>query len=448
MQPWVLRKVFEIGANQVADGDQMAVSAITASTRLGCLHTAIEPFGKAIGEAGAEVFKDAISMLPHRCSKTFEGCQSAATGPADPSLQQLFGLRHVGGRGEHLAQRLLDCPRTCRLEARSLQPVHMSHLFGRPLARVFERAPANAFQVRLVLDLGASNLIERCIGQRNDMEGIEADLGIGTVFASACLVGRAKVQADVRDGLSVTTVGSQIVGKGLKCRRIPTLRGEQQSPLIHVAEHRQEPLPLVSTALVGANTAHVRVVLLGTGRFNVKVQDPPNAVTGNPQQLGHRVDRHLRAKRHHKGLQRLREAHARARPRHLRLRRLPALAAAYTRDPGLNDGPILEEVQMLPGTRKAVVNRLVIGPASGACQPLGCVLNLEHDAALQLLEINIDHVPWRGQPECLCEECVHQQMVPSAGAPGKRASMGRIHTKRERALEGGLVEICSSKMKG
>ena len=88
---------------------------------------------------------------------------------------------------------------------------------------------------------------------------------------------------------------------------------------------------------------------------------------------------------------------------------------------------------MLPGARKAVVNRRVIGPAGGACQPLGCVLDLEHDAALRLLEINIDHVPWRGQPECLCEACVHQQLVPSAGAPGKRASMGRIHTKRERA---------------
>ena len=53
MRPRVLRQMLELGADQVADRDQVAVGAVTARTRFGRLDAAIEPFGKAVAETGA-----------------------------------------------------------------------------------------------------------------------------------------------------------------------------------------------------------------------------------------------------------------------------------------------------------------------------------------------------------------------------------------------------------
>lgn len=54
------------------------------------------------------------------------------------------------------------------LQVRTLQPMHLLNLFGRPLAGVLERAPADAVQIGLGLDLRAAHLIKRRVGQRHD----------------------------------------------------------------------------------------------------------------------------------------------------------------------------------------------------------------------------------------------------------------------------------------
>ena len=63
MHPRVFRQIFELGADQVTDGDQVPVGGVAAGRRLGGLDAAVEPFGKAVAEPGAEVFGDAVTVF-------------------------------------------------------------------------------------------------------------------------------------------------------------------------------------------------------------------------------------------------------------------------------------------------------------------------------------------------------------------------------------------------
>lgn len=432
MQPWVLRQVLEVGADQVADEDQVSVGAVAPGACLGRLDAAIYPLGEAIAEPGAEVFEDAVQMLFHGGRQPLERRQPAATGPAHPGAQQRLGLFDVAGTGEHLAQRLLEPPRPCSLQIRALQPVHLSNLLARPLGGVLERAPTNTFQVGLMLDLGAAYLIQRAVGQRDDVERIQTDLGIRAVLARAGLVGRTQVQTDVRDRPGIAAVRGQIPGESLEGGRILASCGEQQTARIHVAEHRQVAMPLVRAALVGADPAHRRVILALACRLDVEVQHAPHAVVRHAQQPRHRAHRHLRAQRNDEGPQRLRKARARPRPRRLHLRSLLAHPAPHPRHLRLDDGLVLEEVQVLPATRQAIVDGLIRRAAGRAGQSFGRVLDLEHDLALGLLKVDVDHAPWRGEPECLSEECFHRDSVPSTPYL-PQGYCGVNHTGRERA---------------
>ena len=65
MVPRVLRQVLELGADEVADGDQVRVGTVALGACLGCLDAPVDGFGKAVVQAGAEVFEDAGQMLLH-----------------------------------------------------------------------------------------------------------------------------------------------------------------------------------------------------------------------------------------------------------------------------------------------------------------------------------------------------------------------------------------------
>lgn len=73
--PRVLRQVLELGADEVADGDQMCVGAVALGPHLGRLGASVDRLGKAVVQAGAEVFEDADQMLLH-CGTQARGSES------------------------------------------------------------------------------------------------------------------------------------------------------------------------------------------------------------------------------------------------------------------------------------------------------------------------------------------------------------------------------------
>lgn len=52
--------MLELGADDVADGDQMRIGAIAFGTCFSRLDAAVNGLGKAVVQAGAKVFEDAI----------------------------------------------------------------------------------------------------------------------------------------------------------------------------------------------------------------------------------------------------------------------------------------------------------------------------------------------------------------------------------------------------
>ena len=64
-----------------------------------------------------------------------------------------------------------------------------------------------------------------------------------------------------------------------------------------------------------------------------------------------------------------------------------------TRHAGLQHGLILKEVQMPPGERRPVVDRLIRRATGLAIQPLGGVVDLEGDHTFSRAEVEADHAP-------------------------------------------------------
>src|SRR5699024_10663849 len=75
---------------------------------------------------------------------------------------------------------------------------------------------------------------------------------------------------------------------------------------------------------------------------------------------------------------------------------------------------LTEEVQMLPSALPAVVDRLIVCPASGTGQMLGIAGDLEVDPASGSGEVGGGHRPRLDQSQGLCEELVHPSSVPDA----------------------------------
>ena len=130
--------------------------------------------------------QDAREVVADGGAELLEGRQPTPSCPRDPLSEQRFGGGAIRCRLVDAAQRLLEAPGAGGLQGAALQPVHGVNLRCIPPARGLERAPAAVLELRLVLDLGPPHLIQRLVGQRHDVEGVEAEAASGAAaFAPA-----------------------------------------------------------------------------------------------------------------------------------------------------------------------------------------------------------------------------------------------------------------------
>jgi hypothetical protein len=101
----------------------------------------------------------------------------------------------------------------------------------------------------------------------------------------------------------------------------------------------------------------------------------------------------------------------------------------------------LEEVQMPPGARQSVMNRLIGRTTGRASQPLGRVVDLEGDDAFGRTEVDADHAPRRAEPESLSEEDFHQRSVAASCEQGKSGG-SRPHRTRENPIFYQVFRAC------
>lgn len=171
---------------------------------------------------------------------------------------------------------------------------------------------------------------------------------------------------------------------------------------IGIVEQGQVPLAAPGTGLLDADPGHRGMVFLRPRLGDVVLEHPPDAVIRHPDQSGHVRHRHRLAQRDHERFHDQRKARAGARPRHRNLAGLAARRARHARQPGVDVGLELEEVQVLPTAIDAVMDRLVDRPTRWAWQAVGLALDLEVDGAFELAEVERGHRPRRGQAQRLC----------------------------------------------
>src|SRR5690606_38896292 len=163
-QPWIARQVFELGAQQVGDRDQVVVGGVAFGPDLGSLDLRIHRLDEAVAQSTAEVFEDAVPVLAQGGTQALERRQPAATRPTDPAIQFAPGLLVRARYCVEAAQRLLQAPRAGRLQAAALQPVQGADLLVAPALGVLEQRPAAALQRWLNLDLGPAHFVQRPAG--------------------------------------------------------------------------------------------------------------------------------------------------------------------------------------------------------------------------------------------------------------------------------------------
>lgn len=87
----------ELGAQQVADGDEVGVGPVALGPCLGGLDLGVEGFHLTVGQAAVEVAEDALQVRLHGGCELLERRQPAPQCPRQPPAQQRLGRGPVVG---------------------------------------------------------------------------------------------------------------------------------------------------------------------------------------------------------------------------------------------------------------------------------------------------------------------------------------------------------------
>lgn len=416
----------ELGAQQVADGDQVGVGAIALGAGLGGLDLGVEGLDLAVGQAGVEMPQDAREVVAEGGAELLEGRQPTPSCPRDPLSEQRFGGGAIRCRLVDAAQRLLEAPGAGGLQRAALQPMHGVNLRCVPPARGLERAPAAVLELRVGLDLGPPHLIQRLVGQRHDVEGVEADGGLRCGRLRPGLIGAGQVHAPVRDLAGLAPVRPEVVCEPREGGLVAARCGKQQPAPVEIMKQRDVALAFAAGGLVDTDAPDLGEVLLRPRGIDMPAQDAPDTVIRDADEPRHMGHGQRSAHGDDKGFHQHRKAGALGRPRHRCLRGLAARAAGHARHAAMDERLELEEVQVLPGALHPVVHRLVRRPTGRTGQARGIARHLEVDRPLIRTKRHAVHRPRRRQPQSLGEELfLHPTRLTSSGAP--------FHTRRDGA---------------
>ena len=151
-------------------------------------------------------------------------------------------------------------------------------------------------------------------------------------------------------------------------------------------------LASLHAGVVDAHQAHRTHVLLGARLGHVVLDTTPQLLVAYAQHPGGLAHGQALAQRQRQRLEQQREAAALARPRHKNLAGLAAGRALHAWHASVQPRLELKEVQVPPGAAVAVVNELIRRSAARAGKPLGRASDLEVDAMLCGVELDLlDH---------------------------------------------------------
>jgi len=196
------------------------------------------------------------------------------------------------------------------------------------------------------------------------VEAVETDLAVWKVLGGACLKGAAHIHADMGDrGRLATTLG-EVAGELPERGLVPALRRKQQALCVEVIENTDVRLAALARGLIDANGANPGMTLPGARLAPMMVAHAPQSATAHAQQSTRRQDQLGRCQHQRQGFEQQGEATSFTRPGNRNLRHLAATGTGHSRHLGMQMGFVLEEIQMVPGARQAVAQRVLGRPTT------------------------------------------------------------------------------------
>jgi hypothetical protein len=274
-------------------------------------------------------------------------------------------------------------------------------LVAAPVIAVFQPDITAAFELGDSLDLLAADFIDGLVDQLNDVEFGEGDRGPWEMLVESGEVAGGHVDTNITDLLGTGIVGLQIIGELRHDIGLTPLASEQQTWGIEVVKQADLVVSAPCGGLVDTDGGGTREVFLRARLVNVVIQGSPDTHIADTKQLCNLTNRHRLAQGHQQRLHQQRETAGGARPGDLDLGRLGTGSTTYARHLGMENGLILEEVQMAPGAFLGIVDRLVLGTAMRTGEAhTRSETYLQIDSPPIRIESNVNDFPGALQAEC------------------------------------------------
>ena len=178
---------------------------------------------------------------------------------------------------------------------------------------VLQEDVAPALDLEVVPRLLAPHLVDRLVGELDDVEFVERDLGVREALFDPRLEGSPHVDAGVGHRLAPAAMRLEEIREFLHRRRVLAVGDVDHLAPRHVDEQADVVVAAPRRSLVGGDAPHLRQIKLLHRPPDVMFDDAPQArvvLAEQPRRIG---DRHCLGQRQHEGLkQQLKPEPARA----------------------------------------------------------------------------------------------------------------------------------------
>src|SRR4051794_1864981 len=311
----------------------------------------VEALEAAVGEAEADRGEDAVAVGAEGAREGDGWSEPRSGGPGEPRVEMRRrqpSVVEVVEQPEILAQQedavepavgVLDLAQRGQLADR----LALGRLEQRP-AGALDPAAGRGVRALVGVPFVAADLVGGACREADDVERIEADLGVGDRLADGALVLAAHVDRDRPDRVLARP---ELVEERLQCGAVAARSAPHDRSGAVVGDRRQVAVMTTVGDLVDADADEALQAALVEMLGDHTGDDPPDRVPADPEQPGDRRAGHLLRQPRDDVLEVARVRAARSRPRH-RLHPHPAGAAAQQPQLALDHAAAGAEIEVPP----------------------------------------------------------------------------------------------------
>lgn len=326
---------------------EVAGIPVPSGPPFGQLDFRVDPLQDAVGDARLHEVNDS---RPVSFDGSGEGLKSWDFGFFNlfaPPFEKCFSL----GPGLHAPEVFKEGFETISLAQPGIERDEVREglalLVGEPIG-VPEEEVLMAFESLMFLTFSPTHLIHGFVEQFDDMKAVKGNLGLWEGFASSCDEGGGHVHAQFRDLRRLNPFASQVLLNLVEGFFAFARNHVDDAGLLEVNAQRDILMSFLGRGLVHAQVGQGHGGISSAGLGNPVVEDRPDPLGIDLENLGHAVDGHFPLDQSHcHGFKQEREATSRPGPRDLNCHHF-TVRGLDARHGTMQQTRVFEEVQVLP----------------------------------------------------------------------------------------------------